>query len=48
MAMTSTTVQQIDPAQVAAFKAKLAQLKKIRPGAATNIAMGRGNATLLR
>ncbi len=54
MAMTSTTVQQIDPAQVAAFKAKLEQLKKIRPGtgmgtaAITNVAMGRGNNALLR
>lgn len=49
MATTSITVQQIDPAQVAAFKAKLEQLKKIRPGAAvSNIAMGRGSNALLR
>ncbi len=49
MASTSTVVQQVDPAQVAAFKAKLDQLKKIRPGAALGtVAAARGGNALLR
>ena len=49
MAMSSTVTQQVDPAQVAAFKAKLEQLKKIRPGAALGtVAMARGPSAVLR
>ncbi len=49
MATTSSVVQQVDPAQVAAFKAKLEQLKKIRPGAGLGtIAMARGSNAVLR
>ena len=52
-AMASNVTQQVDPAQVAAFRAKLAQLKKIRPGAgAVNVALSgngsRGSASVLR
>jgi murein DD-endopeptidase MepM/ murein hydrolase activator NlpD len=52
-AMASSVTQQVDPAQVAAFRAKLAQLKKIRPGAgAVNVALSgngsRGSASVLR
>ncbi|MEO7248459.1 MAG: M23 family metallopeptidase [Novosphingobium sp.] len=49
MAASSSVVQQVDPKQVAAFKAKLEQLKKIRPGAALGtVAMARGGNALLR
>ena len=49
MAMSSTVTQKVDPPQVAAFKAKLEQLKKIRPGAAPGtVAMARGPSAVLR
>lgn len=49
LAITSSVVNQVDPKQVAAFKAKLAALKKIRPGPqAGNLAMTRGGTLALR
>ena len=53
MATSSTVTQQVDPAQVAAFKAKLEALKKIRPGPALGaalgtVAMARGPNAVLR
>jgi murein DD-endopeptidase MepM/ murein hydrolase activator NlpD len=48
-ATTTTVVQKIDPKQLAAFKAKMAQLKAIRPGGGTGaVAMARTGQIALR
>ena len=48
-ATTSTVVQQIDPQQIAAFKARLAKLKAIRSGASPGaMAMARPSRVALR
>ena len=46
---TTTTVRQVDRNQLAAFKAKLAELKAIRPGfTPASVAMGRSGGSYLR
>ncbi len=48
-ATTTTVVQKVDPRQLAAFKAKMAQLKAIRPGGSMGaVAMARSGPASLR
>lgn len=48
-ATTTTLVQKVDPRQLAAFKAKMAQLKAIRPGGGTSaVAMAPSGRAALR
>lgn len=48
-ATTTTVVQKVDPRQLAAFKAKMAQLKAIRPGGSSSaVAMVRTGQVALR